>query len=272
MPMELQAQEIPDISQNYTNCFSTNSRSFRMKQSAFYLIAESIVISIHLLVFFTSRIVINGFNNDLTQRSIVWCKLRQSFGTSFTLISLSIVCFATIDQYLSTNYNPFLKQLSTLKFARRLTCGAVIVWLAHGIPFIVFMKILPVYGCTTYYDGFNTYVTYIYYLILSGLLPIVIMSIFATLAYINVRRIVKSRIAIFRRRLDRQLTAMILARVAFLVAVTLPYIIDRIYIIQVQLTQIDPVQKATLQLAGAVAYSLFYLSYAVCYLTFCFCY
>ncbi|CAF2039524.1 unnamed protein product [Rotaria magnacalcarata] len=55
---------------------------------------------------------------------------------------------------------------------------------------------------------------------------------------------------------------MILARVVFLVTVTLPYIIDRIYTIQVQLTQIDPVQKAILQLAGAVAYSLFYLSYA----------
>ncbi|CAF1964773.1 unnamed protein product [Rotaria magnacalcarata] len=208
MSMELQAQEILNISQNYTICVSfavlfagifdhsidiivfTSSRSFRMKQSAFYLTAESFVNSIHLLVFFTSRIAINGFNNDLTQRSIVWCKLRQSFGTSFTLKSLSIVCFAAIDQYLSTRFNPFLKQLSTLKLARRLTCGAVIVWIAHGIPFIVIMKSLPVYGCATYYDGFNIYVTYIYYLILSGLLPIVIMSIFATLVYINVRRIV----------------------------------------------------------------------------------
>jgi hypothetical protein len=111
----------------------TSSKLFRKNQTAFYLTIESIVNCLILLLSFTSRIAINGFNNDLTQTSIVWCKLRQVFATSFTLLSLTIVCFASIDQYISTSYNPYLKQMSTLKLAHRLTLIAIIIWTLNGI-------------------------------------------------------------------------------------------------------------------------------------------
>ncbi|CAF1355587.1 unnamed protein product [Rotaria sordida] len=280
MSAELKAQEILNASKLYTVCVSftilfagvfghvidilvfTSSKSFRNKQSAFYLTAESIVNCVHLLVSFTSRIAINGFDNDLTKTSIVWCKLRQLFATSCTLLSLTIVCFAAIDQYLSTSYNPYLKQLSTLKLAHCLTYSATIVWILHSIPFMMLTEIRPTYGCSSSNKGLDRYITYVYYLIFTGFLPIVITSIFATLAYINVRRIVRSQIPIIRRRLDRQLTAMILVRVAFLVATTLLYVINRIYTMQVQVNQDDYIQKAIIQLVGAIAYSLFYLNYS----------
>jgi hypothetical protein len=242
----------------------TSSKLFRKNQTAFYLTIESIVNCLILLLSFTSRIAINGFNNDLTQTSIVWCKLRQVFATSFTLLSLTIVCFASIDQYISTSYNPYLKQMSTLKLAHRLTLIAIIIWTLHGIPFLILMKIEPTQGCASYNDEFVNYVTYVYYLILTGILPILITSIFAILAYNNVRRIVQSRMLIFRRRLDRQLTAMILVRVAFLVTVTLPYVTYHIYTLQSYIDPDDDVGKAILQLIGAVCYSLFYLNYSVC--------
>ena len=276
------AQEILIVSQRYTICVSfiilfsgifghvidllvfTSSRPFRKNQSAFYLTAESIVNSIHLLVSFSSRIAMNGFNNDLTQTSLAWCKIRNAFATSCTLISLTIVCFAAIDQYLSTSYYPFLKQLSTLKLAHRLTCTAVIIGTLHGILFLVLEKIQPVIECASDNDGFTIYITYVYYLILTGFLPIVITSTFATLAYTNVRRIVRSQRAIFRRKLDKQLTAMILVRVAFLVVLTIPYVIQRICTIQIQFNENDCLSKAILQLIGAITVSLFFLNYSVC--------
>jgi hypothetical protein len=282
MLAEKTAQEILIASQQYTICVSfiilfagifghiidilvfTSSRPFRKTQSAFYLTAESIVNSIHLLVSFSSRIAINGFNNDLTQTSLAWCKIRNVFATSCTLLSLTIVCFAAIDQYLSTSYYPFLKELSTLKLAHRLTCTAIIIWTLHGIPFLVLIKIQPVVGCASESNGFTIYITYVYYLILTGFLPIAITSIFATLAYTNVRRIVRSQRAIFRRKLDKQLTAMILVRVAFLVVVTIPYVIQRICTIQIQLNDNDYIGKAIMQLIGAITVSLFYLNYSVC--------
>jgi len=242
----------------------TSSKPFRKNQSAFYLTAESIVNCLHLLISFSSRIAITGFANDLTKTSIIWCKLRNAFGSSVTLLSLTIVCFAAIDQYLSTSYYPHLKQLSTLKLARCLIYSAIIIWTLHGISFLMLMKIESPHGCNAYNTEFINYITYVYYLILTGLLPITITSIFATLAYSNVRRIVQSRIPIFRRRLDRQLTAMILVRVVFLVAVTLPYVIYRIYAIKGPVHHYNSTQKAVLQLVGAIAFSFFYLNYSVC--------
>lgn len=241
----------------------TSSKPFRKNQSAFYLTIESIVNIMQLSISFSSRIAINGFANDLTQTSTAWCKLRNVFATSLTLLSLTIVCFATIDQYLSTSYNSFLKQLSTLKLAHRLTYCAIIIWALHGIPFLVLMKIQPTKECDSYNNGFIFYLTCIYYLLLTGFLPIMTTSIFATLAYLNVRRLVRSRIPIFRRRLDRQLTAMILIRVVFLVSVTLPYVIYRIFNIKVDINGYNDVQKAIVQLVGAICFSLFYLNYAV---------
>ncbi|CAF3782448.1 unnamed protein product [Adineta steineri] len=280
MSIQLTVQEILDASEHFTIYVSfiilfggifghiidilvfTSSKPFRKNPSAFYLTAESIVNCIHLLISYSSRIAINGFNNDLTQTSILWCKLRNLIATSCTLLSLTIVCFAAINQYLSTSFQSHLKQLSTLKLAHYLTLIAIIVWISHGILFLIFMNIQTPYGCVSINNGFIIYVTYVYYLILTGFLPIIITSIFATLAYANVRRVIRRQIPIIRRRLDKQLTAMILVRVVFLVTVTLPYIIYRIYTIQSEANQSDTIEQAIVNLVGAVAYTLFYLNYA----------
>ena len=242
----------------------TNSKLFLKSQSVFYLTTESIVNSIHLLISFSSRIAINGFQNDLTRTSLIWCKFRSVITTSLTILSLSIVCFAALDQYLSTSYNPYIKQMSTLKLAHHLTFIAIVVCILHGIPFFILMKIESTQGCSPYNDGLSNYIIYVYYVILTGLLPIAISSIFATLAYLNVRRIVQSRILIVRRRLEKQLTAMILIRVAFLVVITFPYVIFRIYTLKVYVNPDNLMRRAIMQLISSITYTLFYLNYAVC--------
>ena len=95
----------------------TSSRRFRNRPSAFFLTIESIVNSVQLIISFSSRIAISGFDDDLTRTSIVWCKLRSAIATSCTLISFTIACFAAINQYLSTSYQSHLKTLSTLNLA-----------------------------------------------------------------------------------------------------------------------------------------------------------
>jgi hypothetical protein len=249
----------------------TNSKRFRRNPSAFYLTAESIVNCFHLLISLSSRIAVTGYANDLTQKSLAWCKLKNTLIVIFTTLSLTIVCFAAIDQYLSTSYYPYLKQLSTLKLAHRLTYSAIIIWTLHGIPFLILMKIESTDGCNVYNKEFMIYITYGYYLLLIGFVPIMITSIFAILAYSNVRHIVRNQIPIFRRRLAKQLTAMVLARVAFLVSTTLSYVIYRIFTIQNDRNSYDSFQQAIIQLVAAIAYSLFYLNYAVC-IMFIICY
>ena len=83
------------------------------------------------------------------------------------------------------------------------------------------------------------------------------------LAYLNVRRIVQLRITVVRRKLDKQLTAMILAKVTFLVITILPSVLIRIYILNFTANQTDPIRLAIDQLVSSISYSLFYINSAV---------
>ncbi|CAF3351795.1 unnamed protein product [Rotaria sp. Silwood2] len=276
------AQVILTISQYYTICISfiilfsgifghmtiifvlTHLKIFRNNPSAFYLIAESVVDLLQIIIILTSRIAMNGFANDLTQASSLWCELRALFVQSLTLISLNIVCFAAIDQYLSTSYYPFLRQKSTIKLAKILTIIAIIIWILHGTPVFFFFKIQSTYGCYVYNLNFLNYVTYFYYLILTGILPIIISTFFSVLAYQNVRRIVRRHMPIRRRKLDQQLTAMILVRIVFFVVMILPYILQRIFTLGIFIKNDNVIYQAIIQLIGAIIISFFHLNYTVC--------
>ncbi|CAF3578959.1 unnamed protein product [Rotaria sp. Silwood1] len=235
---------------------------FRGNPSAFYLIVESIIDLLELTIVFTSSIAVNGFGNDPAQTSLLWCKLKPFCTQSITLISLNIVCFAAIDQYLSTSYHPFLRQKSTIKIAKILTTIATIFWILHGTSGFFLLEIQSTYGCSIYNEGFRNYVTYFYYLILTGALPITVSTFFSVLAYQNVRRIVRRQMPIRRRKLDQQLTAMILVRVGFLVIMTLPYLLQRIYTLGRLTSHNNIISQAILQLIGAITASFFHLNYA----------
>ncbi|CAF1195836.1 unnamed protein product [Rotaria sordida] len=240
----------------------THLTIFRKIPSVFYIIAESILDLLQLMIIFTTSIVVNGFDYDLAQTSLVWCKLKPFLTQSITLISFNIICFAAIDQYLSTSVYPFFRQKSTIKIAKILTTIAIIFWILHATLTIFLYEIQSKYGCNIYDHNFRNYVTYFYYIILIGILPITISTFFSILAYRNVRRIVRRQMPIRRRKLDQQLTAMILVRVGFFVIMSLPYLLQRIYTFSTLTYDNDVISQAILQLITAITVSLFNLNYA----------
>jgi hypothetical protein len=88
-------------------------------------------------------------------------------------------------------------------------------------------------------------------------------SFFAFLAYRNVRRIVRRQIPIVRRRLDQQMTAMVLTRVILLVCLVSPYTIYRIFIINFPISQSDPMKYAIGRLVQAIFFTVLNLNYTV---------
>jgi len=237
---------------------------FRRNQCAFYLIAIAISDCSLLAIALPFRVTEIAFNYDTTRASLVWCKLRPMINYTLALISFSAICFAAIDQYLSTNYQVWLKQLSTLKLAHRLIYSSIIVWIVYGSVFLVFFDLRPTAGCAIYNIYFSRYYSFFHFIALSGLIPILVSSTFSSLAYLNVRRIIQRRMPIVRRKLDKQLTAMVLAKVIFLVVTILPSIIFRIYILNVTVDPNDSVRIAIHQLISNIAYALFYIDSAVC--------
>lgn len=128
---------------------------------------------------------------------------------------------------------------------------------------IVYQRIDAASGCIVDSAGLIAYITYFYYPVLSGLLPILVSSVFSLLAFRHVRRIVRRQMPVFRRRLDRQMTSMILIRVVFQTVLTLPYTIQRIYALLYATNRTDVVKTATVNLVGAVTISLLYTNIAV---------
>ncbi|CAF5172864.1 unnamed protein product, partial [Rotaria magnacalcarata] len=122
-----------------------------------------------------------------------------------------------------------MRRISSIQLARRLTLTAICIWIIHCIPYAIFYQIIPLNGCIITNTNLIHYYSYFYYPILHGLFPILTSCLFSLLAYRNVRHLVRRQLAVVRRRLDRQLTAMVFLRVIFFVLLLTPYTIYRIY-------------------------------------------
>lgn len=179
------------------------------------------------------------------------------------LLTLFIVCCAAIDQFLSTSYYVFIRQMSTLKLARRLVLVLVGFSLGHSIGFAMFFYSRPPMDCIVTHPILTGYYSFFFYPILCGFLPLFIAGLFSVLAYRNVRRIIRWQLPIVRRRLDRQLTQFVLMRVTFLIILLVPFVIYRAYVMNTSAIHKTPFRLAIENLLLATLGSIFNLNYAV---------
>jgi hypothetical protein len=136
-------------------------------------------------------------------------------------------------------------------------------WIGHSIASGIFFDINPRLGCIMTSPILVQYSSYFYYPVLCGVLPVAIASFFGILAYHNVRRIVRRQIPILRRRLDKQMTAMVLTRVIVLVCTVLPYAIYRVFIINYPISPSDVMKFAIARLVQGILISWLSLNYTV---------
>ena len=199
----------------------------------------------------------------MTERSLVWCRLRYIWAQTCVLISFSMVCFAACDQFFSTNYRFNLRLTCTLKLARYLAFVDPCICLVHSVLFGFSFDIQLSLGCVISNPTWARYASLFFYPVLTGLLPIVVASSFSLLAFRNVRCIIRLQVPIVRRQLDRQMTAIVFVRVVFLVILTLPYAMYRIYVINFPFSRADRLQYAIGQLLQAIFLTFMRLNFTV---------
>lgn len=245
----------------------TSLKLFRSNQCAFYLIMESIINTCQLFILFIIYLLPIITGSDPGNTSIVWCKLKNMIPQTFRLISTSMVCFAAFDQFLSTNPRPLIRQMSTLQLAHYLTFVAICIWSIHSIPYGIFYEINPSNGCILNSVRLTEYYSYFYYPILHGLLPIFVSILFSLLAFRNARRLIRRQTHVIRRKRDRQLTAMVFARVILFVLFLLPYTIYRIYALNITVSRANNLYPyAVDQLIYSIITSVSNLNYIVRFL------
>ncbi|CAF5002935.1 unnamed protein product, partial [Rotaria sp. Silwood1] len=151
-------------------------RTFRQSSCAFYLTIMSIVNVGQLITGLLARIMITGFGIDWTQTSLIFCKLRYFLFPIAALISFTSITLATIDQYFATCFRPRWQQWSNIQVAHRLTAVSSIIWILHGIPYLIFFNqnLSPTTGKATCASQNNIFLqdrTYFVALVLTGVLP-----------------------------------------------------------------------------------------------------
>ena len=251
------------ISNLLTILIFSRIRIFRDHRCTFYLIVESIGSLVILFLYFVVQSIQLNSGIDPASNSLFWCKVRPTLSQTFRLLIGSIVCLQAIDQYLSTHHLFSVRQLSTRRSAR---CAIVLfstLSFLQSIPYVVFCKIVPPHGCVIDNAALLAYYSYFYYPILHGLLPVCVSSLFSVLAYRNVRHIVRRQLPLERRRLNRQLTAMIFVRVIFFVLLISPYTLFRIYLLSRNISPTNSIDYAVQHLISTIVGFLLALVYSV---------
>ena len=189
----------------------TSLRTFRETSCAFYLTVASLANIIHLLAGLLSRILISGYDIDLTETSVTLCKLRQYIAVIAPLMVVSSMVFAAVDQFCSLTIG--WRRFSRRDVAWRLTLLTLVFWCTCNIPVILYHDIVRTSGtvppCTIINPSFATYYAKFYVSALSGFLHMFLRIVFGLLAFFNVRRLARRHVPISRLERAKQITAMV---------------------------------------------------------------
>jgi hypothetical protein len=242
-------------------------RTFRQSSCAFYLTIMSIF-NVLVLSFGLSQFVfpaLSGF--DATVTSLFYCKFRVFFYVMAIETSMTCFCLATIDQYFATCSHPRLQQLCNIKLAQRIVIITVIFWVLHGIPFLVFFNHVASpttnqISCSDTNYIFEQYRSFFLIPVVIGYLPIVTVALFGLMAYRNVQQIAYRTVPLVRRRLDKQITVMVLVQAIVYIFTLLPF--TTVYAIQTSIIHtVDLVTQQKIQFAFNVTFILSYITFAV---------
>lgn len=236
------------------------ARIYRTNPCTFYFLNGSIVNILYILLNLIVRILTVGYNIDVTGTSSIWCKIRQFLLVTPAIISVTLSCLATIDQFLITSKSAALRNCSQIKWTRRIVLIVIIICCLHGIPILVFYDISPISkSCANMNADFGIYVL-IYLLGIICAIPVSIMIIFGWLTYRNIRQTIN----LAELQADRQLIRMTLMNVILFIISLLPYGIYNTYSLVTSTVVKNSDQQLKEYFASSVLSMATYLYYVVC--------
>ena len=239
-------------------------RNYRTTSCTFYILVQSIINILYILINQTSRMVSAGYGIDLTRTSVIWCKTRFFFIGFLTITSLSCSCMAAIDQFFATSQNIRLRRFSKIQLVHRIVFVLIIVWcFLETITSFLFFDISPMTNkCMPINTAYAVYYS-VFIFVFCGVIPVLLMMIFGCMTYRNIRM---TR-ALAEQHADRQLIQMIFIQVVMVVVSVTPYSINNAYslITANVIKDVDQQLKENFVLTMVTFITYFY--YTVCLFT-----
>jgi hypothetical protein len=239
-----------------------------------YLLSNTLANIIVLYWVIITRIVSDGYGNDLSLRSDSFCKIRYFLTYYSRTLSTWFIVLACVDRWLSSIQAK--QRFNKVPFARRLiliTCITCFISYVH-VLFLFGIQTTPGSSTVTCYALMGIYRTFsdLQYLIFYGLAPPILMLVCGILTLKNIRRshrlVQPSTNAENQlknhsmKRRDVQILAMLLLQIIIITVFTLPFAIQKLvdtFSLQIQRT---PLQTAQYNLLTATLRLLSYGSHA----------
>ncbi|CAF3731385.1 unnamed protein product [Rotaria sp. Silwood1] len=237
---------------NILNCFVLSQPTLRVNPCIFLFLMSSIANMISILFGLTTRILA-GWNMDITDTNIFFCKFRAFIMFVSRTIALWLIAFATIDRWFSSCSQYQRRQMSSLKNAQRGTICTIV------LSIIFYSQIIYCYDANMMSTPLHCYgktvmcrlSTDVTYALITVLFPLSIMCIFGVMTISNIRQ--TYYVILFKRkitetdnenrktltltngqrarwkRIDRYLRHVLFVQIILLTILTLPQVIEKIY-------------------------------------------
>ena len=168
--------------------------------------------------------------NDGSMSALIVCKLSNYVPSVLGLTTRTILIWACIDRYMLTSHRAAFRAFSTPKRAKYLVFFTYIFWLIASTHTAI-LNIISNGQCTRV--GLYATIYTFYAILFIGLIPSVVLSIFAGLTHQNMKHL-RSRVQpinqgggntnhIIQRR-DRDLLVLVIAEVIIYVITTAPFL------------------------------------------------
>ncbi|CAF0834606.1 unnamed protein product [Didymodactylos carnosus] len=176
------------------------------------------------------RILAFGFGIHSIQSSHVFCKLISYITICSMVLSNGSIVLASIDRYVLTSRSVNMRSLANISIAKRL--AFIIICLSFVFPIhLLFdynaaksIRVCVLKFSSKVYKAFLS----VSYLILFGILPPTLLITFGILTLKNIRSLRSSR-SNFLRRIDYNLTIMVLSQIILTILAPLAYSIYAVY-------------------------------------------
>jgi len=204
----------------------TSEVTYRKTPCTFYFLVSSISNLFLIIIALSNRILNAIYGIDYTLISNIWCKTRQFSLVVFNMISITCLCFASIDQFLVTSRNHSLRRCSQIKWSYRIVLITIILWILNGIPILIYQNISLSIGFCMPTNSTYAIFTSVFFLVFMSIIPILIMTLFGWLTYRNIQR----TIVLLDQNVDQQLVTMTFIQILLVIVSFLPYGIYMLYI------------------------------------------
>lgn len=180
-------------------------------------------------------------NDPLVKYEIV-CKLRWLLGPATAITGLHELCLAIINQYLLTSRYIRYHQLITRRRSYFICFIILFYSIALLVPNFVYYKHVINSSNKTTCDisnpiaaSYNAYIGIVVYCFI----PIFVLSIFALLTYLNVRKLL-----VRQQQFEKTITRLLISQIIMVLFTTVPFVISRMYFLYTK-----TIWKSSLQLA-----------------------